>query len=282
MGKKKDIKKSEDEIQEIIRQLKIFDETRTGDSKAEASMRKRLIAIGKPAVPSLIELLHSQNTWMSSAFAADVLGEIGDIRAIEPLADTLEHFDLGEYAYNAFKQFGSQCIPTVIERIEYRIVHPIEAGISIDLITSYAFSVLGDIQCDQSSQFLNTFLDNYIDDYILEMRDETFNPTKRKWKYMNVDFFHLLDCMVRQQNKSAIPIIKKARDCFPKEYTDYIICQIAIGRLKKGEVESYLPMEALEITLQSGLIMDALSGGQYGWEYPFDEKYGEYFDEDEA
>jgi hypothetical protein len=113
------------------------------------------------------------------------------------------------------------------------------------------------------------------------MPDETFDPTTHEWKYKHIGFFHLLDSMVRQQDTSAIPHIRKARDCFPKEYTDYIICQIAIGRLKKGKVEGYLPMEAMEIAMPSGMIMDVLSGGEYDWKDPFDEEYGEYFDNDE-
>jgi HEAT repeat protein len=278
MGKKKDAKKeAEYEIQKIITRLKTCDETKDIDHEAEASMMETLIYIGKPAVPFLIELLQNHDTWMSSAFAADVLGEIGDTRAIKPLADALEDFELGEHAYRALKKFGAACISDVIQRIEYRIAHPIETGSSLDLITSHALKVLGDIHCDQSSHFLN----NLLDDYISEMPDETFDPTTREWKYRNVEFFHLLDCLVRQQNISAIPHIKKARDCFPKEYTDYIICQIAIGRLKKGTVEGYLPMEAMEIAMPSGMIMDVISGGQYDWKDRFDEEYGEYFDEDE-
>jgi len=278
MGKKKDTKKeAEDEIQQIITLLKTCDETKDIDHEAEANMMETLIAIGKPAVPSLIELLQNHDTWMSSAFAADVLGKIGDTRSIEPLADALEDFELGEHAYRALKKFGSACISDVIQQIEYRIARPIETGTSLDLITSHTLKVLGDIHCEQSSHFFN----NLLDDYISEMPDETFDPTTREWKYRNVDFFHLLDCMVKQQNTSAIPHIRKARDCFPKEYTDYIICQIAIGRLKKGKVEGYLPMEAMEIAMPSGMIMDVLSGGQYDWKDRFDEEYGEYFDEDE-
>lgn len=96
-----------------------------------------------------------------------------------------------------------------------------------------------------------------------------------------MDFFHLLDCMVHQQDKRAIPHIRKARDCFPENYTDYKVCQIAIGRIKKGRVEGYLPMEALEIAMPSGAIMNALSGGELGWKDTFDEEYGEYFEDDE-
>ena len=58
MGRKKDAKKQvEDEIHKIIAQLKTYDETKDIDHEAEASMMEKLISIGKPAVPSLIELL---------------------------------------------------------------------------------------------------------------------------------------------------------------------------------------------------------------------------------
>jgi len=277
MGKKKDTKKkAEDEIQQIITRLKTCDETKDIEHEAEASMMETLITIGKPAVPSLIELLQNHDTWMSSAFAADALGEIGDKRAIGPLADALEDPELGENAYRALKTIGSACISEVIKKIEYRVTHPIETGTSIDLITSHALKVVGEIQCDQSIKSLN----NLLDDYVSEMPDESFDPTTLDWKYRNVDLFHLLDCMVRQQDKSAIPYIRKAKECFPENYTDYKICQIAIGRIKHGKVEGYLPMEALEISMPSGRIMDALSGGQYGWKDTFDEDYGEYLDED--
>lgn len=279
MEKKVDMVKKKDtynEIKKILKRLKEFDKTKEVDNEAKAKMMETMVAIGKPIVPSLIDLLNDHDAWMSSAFAADVLGEISDKRAIEPLADALEDPELGENAYKALKKFGSACILEVIKRIEYRIAHPIKTGTSIDIITSHALNVIGEIQCDQSSNFLK----NLLDDYMSEIPGETFDPTKRDWKYRNVNFFHLLDCMVKQQDKSAIPHIKKARDFFPKQYTDYIICQIAISRIKKGKVEGYLPMEALEISMPSGMIMDALSGGQFQWKDTFDEEYGEYFDED--
>ena len=121
MGKNKNTKiEAEDEIQKIITRLKTFDETKDIDHDTEASMMETLISFGKPAVASLIELLQNHDTWMSSAFAADVLGEIGDTRAIKPLAEALEDFELGENAYRALKKFGTACISDVIKRIEYR------------------------------------------------------------------------------------------------------------------------------------------------------------------
>ena len=264
------------EIKKIIEQLKKIDEIKEIDEKEKSMMMDKLVAIGKPAVSSMIELLNNHDTWMSRSFAADVLGEIGDQRAIGPLVDALEESRLGESAYRALKKFGSTCISEVLKKVEYRTTHPIKKGTSIELITSYALNIIGEIKCDKSITFLN----NLLDDYISEMPNEAFNPAKHDWKYVNVDFFHLLNCLVIQQDKRAIPHIRKARDCFPKNYTDYKICQIAIGRIKKGKVEGYLPMEALEISMPSGRIMDALSGGQFGWEDTFDEDYGEYFDED--
>jgi len=193
------------------------------------------------------------------------------------LVNTLEEPELGENAKEALKKFGPICIPEVIKKVEYRIKHPIKKGDSLDLITAQALSTIGEIRCDESIEFLNDLLD----DYVSEMPDEIFNPTKRDWEYRNVDFFHLLDCMVKQQDKRAIPHIRKAKNFFPENYTDYIICQIAIGRIKKRKPdEGYLPLEALDIAFPSGAIMNALSGGKFDWKDTFAEKYGEYFEDD--
>jgi hypothetical protein len=87
--------------------------------------------------------------------------------------------------------------------------------------------------------------------------------------------------MVRQQDKRAIPHIRKARDFFPDNYADYKICQIAMGRIKKGKVEGYLPLEVLDIVMPMGALMDMFSGGKLGHKDTFDEEYGEYFEDDE-
>ena len=202
----------EDEIQQIITRLKTCDETKDIDHEAEASMMETLIAIGKPAVPSLIELLQNHDTWMSSAFAADVLGEIGDTRAIEPLADALEGFELGEHAYRALKKFGSACISDVVQRIKYRIAHPVEMGTSLDLITSHALKVLGSIHCDLSSHFLN----NLLDDYISEMPHETFDPTTREWKYRNFDFFSSPGLYVKTTKSKCHPAYQEGKRLLPE------------------------------------------------------------------
>jgi hypothetical protein len=98
---------------------------------------------------------------------------------------------------------------------------------------------------------------------------------------VNVDFFHILEAMVRQQNTNSIPHIRKARDFFPDEYVDYKICQIAMGRIKKGHTDGFLPLEYLDIAMPTGAIMNMLSGGEMGYEDTFEENYGEYFEDDD-
>jgi len=272
-------KKKETEIEKIINELKKYDGNKNyprEERKELEKIRDKLVSIGKSAVPELIEVLNNYDSW-SCYFAADALVDIGDKRAIDPLVNALEEEEIGENAERALKKFGPVCIPKVIRKVKYRIAHPIKKERGTDLVTANALSTIGEIRCDESVRFLNELLD----DYVSEMPDEVFDPTKLDWKFRNVDFFHLLDCMVHQQDKRAIPHIRKARDCFPENYTDYKVCQIAIGRIKKGRVEGYLPMEALEIAMPSGAIMNALSGGELGWKDTFDEEYGEYFEDDE-
>ena len=271
-------KEIEGEIKKLTEELKRYDGMEYSREREEElkKISDKLASIGKPAVPQLIVALN-KHKYQSSWYAAKALGKIGYERAIIHLANALEDFDLGEHAKKALKRFGPVCIPEVIKKIEYRIAHPIKEKGAFTSLTMQPLSTIGEIRCDESIEFLNELLD----DYMSEMPEESFDPTEYNWKYRNIDFFHLLDCMVRQQDKRAIPHIKKARDFFPENYTDHKVCQIAIGRIKKGKVEGHLPMEALEIAFPSGAIMDALSGGKLGWKDTFEEKYGEYFKEDE-
>ena len=78
-----------------------------------------------------------------------------------------------------------------------------------------------------------------------------------------------------KQNICPIPL--RARDFFPEEYTDHIICQIAVGRIMKGENNGFLPAEALDISLPAGQIFNMLSGDKTDYKDNFDEVYGKYF-----
>ncbi len=270
--------KSEKDFGTLIRDLKKYDNMKYSWEQEEQlkKIRNKIISIGEPAVLPMIEILknHDDPSWRSASI---ILGEIGDERAIMPLINALEDIDLGHVANEALVKIGPACIPEVIKKVEYRIENPIKEGRGLDHITGSALCTIGEIRCEESIEFLNDLLD----DYMSEMPDEAFDPTKRDWKYVNIDFFHILESMVRQQDKRAIPHIEKARDFFPENYTDYKVCQIAIGRIKKGHVEGFLPLEVLDIAMPMGALMNLFSGGKIGYKDNFDEMYGEYFEDDD-
>ncbi len=269
-------------VEQLVKELQAYDSSPCDEhsqTKQENTLKKterKLIAHGEPAVLPLIEVLHHQKH-PSFAHAASALARIRDERAIKPLVMYLENINLGEDCKNALVLIGPACVPEVIKNVEFRIAHPVEAEDGFISITNYPLSTIGEIRCDQSAAFLNNLLDEYME----VMPTEVFDPTQYEWPYRNVDFFHLLDCMVRQQDKSSIPHIQKAQQHFPKEYTEYLICQIAMGRIKKKRVEGYLPLEALDIAMPSGAIMDMLLGREKDRSNDFYDEYGEYFEEDD-
>jgi len=264
--------------EKLAEALKIYDgkkQTATAEAELEKTV-DQLIACGEPAVPFVIKVMLEKN-YPSCLCAASALAAIGDASAIPALVDMLEDRDVGSIGREALELFGPSCIPAVIDRIKQRIARPLAKEERKDLTTNFALGLIGDIQCDESVAFLNGLLD----DYISEMPDEPFETSEYEWKYACIEFFVLLDALVKQQDKRAIPHIRKARDCFPREYTDHIICRIAIDRIQKGITDRYLPMDALEIQMPSGGIMEALSGEKTGWKKAFKAKYGKYLPDNE-
>lgn len=64
---------------------------------------KTLALIGKPAVKSLLKVLNKNDVWYMRS-AADILGEIGDKRAVEPLVHAMSH--IGNPAAIALDKLG--------------------------------------------------------------------------------------------------------------------------------------------------------------------------------
>ena len=60
------------------------------EDPAHAQALDELVVIGRPAVPALIQALHSE-TWIQAFRAAEALGQIGDRRAVRPLKRLLDH-----------------------------------------------------------------------------------------------------------------------------------------------------------------------------------------------
>ncbi|RMH10000.1 MAG: HEAT repeat domain-containing protein [Nitrospirae bacterium] len=76
-----------DRIDHIMDELRSVDESEMREAARQEAVMK-LHPIGRPAVEILIEYLHDDD-WVVREAAADVLGRIGDVRAVEPLIERL-------------------------------------------------------------------------------------------------------------------------------------------------------------------------------------------------
>jgi HEAT repeat protein len=81
--------------------------------------RKSLVALGKPAVPSLIRALQNSKLDQVRWEAAKALGAIGDTRAISPLVKVLEDSDpdVAWLAAEALRQFKKVAWPPLLRQL---------------------------------------------------------------------------------------------------------------------------------------------------------------------
>ncbi len=77
-----------DRIDEIMDELRDVEESEFREGARQEAVQK-LHPIGRPVVEVLIEYLEDTD-WVVREAAADVLGKIGDVRAVEPLIERLE------------------------------------------------------------------------------------------------------------------------------------------------------------------------------------------------
>lgn len=61
------------------------------DNPAHIHAAEELVAMGPAALPALINALSPEGPWLVSYRAAEILGEIGDTRASQPLIEALNH-----------------------------------------------------------------------------------------------------------------------------------------------------------------------------------------------
>jgi len=76
-----------DRIDEVMDELRDVEETELREGARQEAVQK-LHPIGRPGVEILIEYLDDDD-WVVREAAADVLGKIGDVRAVEPLIERL-------------------------------------------------------------------------------------------------------------------------------------------------------------------------------------------------
>jgi HEAT repeat protein len=109
-------------ISEILGRLREIDDT-VALEEARIGVAMDLIALGPPAVPELLEALHDE-LWVVREAAAQALGIIGDLRAVEPLlARAKKDQDRGvrESCIKALGEFGdSRSIEVLVEAVEDR------------------------------------------------------------------------------------------------------------------------------------------------------------------
>lgn len=205
-----------------------------------------------------------------------ILANIDASRAAPILIPMINDDDLLEEVSDALIAIGEPIIQELIELFKHKMNNERN---DVHTTMDNILLTIGKIQCEKAAEYLNDLLD----EYIAVMPDKEFDPSKYEWKFRNVDFFHILEAIVRQQNKNSIEHLKEARDRFPSNYTEHLVCQIAIGRIIKHRPgEGFLPLEALDIMIPSFQIFkyiaeDTDTEKSEDW---FKKVYGEYFTKD--
>jgi len=169
----------------------------------------------------------------------------------------------------------SRDIRNWIRKVEERIASPDMSERSQGALTREPLERIGKTQCDEAVRFLDGLLNAYLD----EVGHEPFDTDERPWKFRNVDFFLLLQAFVWQQDERLIPALRRAREFYavpgakPEEgeSVEAVVCQIAIGRIRKKHTDGYLPMEALDLSMPSAAIMASFRGKEHDAETDFKE-----------
>lgn len=86
----------------------LLDQLASNDGMIRQRARKSIVAVGRPAVSSLVQKLQNSKMDQVRWEAAKALGEIRDIRSIAPLVRALEdsNHDVSWLAAEALKRFG--------------------------------------------------------------------------------------------------------------------------------------------------------------------------------
>ena len=126
-------------ITEVLDRLRDMDDT-VALEEARIGVSMDLITLGRPAVPDLLEALND-DLWVVREAAAQALGIIGDLRAVEPLiekAKTDRDRGVRESCIRALGEFGdSRSVDVLVEAVEDRTTR---------LAASEALSKIKDIQ----------------------------------------------------------------------------------------------------------------------------------------
>ena len=263
-----------DDMDTLIRKVKELSAEKSIEKLDEAEeAAARLIVFGEDAIPEMLSITKDESN-PAFVLACFVLSGVGGPVATSTLVNILENTEYSEAVSDLISNnLGKEAVPLLIEKVKSRIGNPVNGKNGFKQVTNNHILCLGNIHCKDSLNFLTSILD----DYIKEMPSRSFDIGKHKWKYSSFDLFFILEALVRQQNKKAIPHIAKARDNFPIEFADHKICQIAIGKIALGRPDGFLPMELLDIAFPPNFLLGALGEDEGSGRDFFMSEYGDYF-----
>lgn len=231
--------------------------------------------IGPESVPQLVGVIEDGEPWAMRC-AIRGLGRLGGDQATRALIETLERDIYFELVGRALERIGPSGIPLVIDAVDDRIENPDEApeGSRTDAFVREGLRVIGNVRCEQSS----TYLIELLEAVAVDMAAAPYDADKEDLKYAEIEFSQLLDSIVKQGDEAAIEPLETARDAIPSDSLEFVLYQIALGRLRLGETdEGYLPMESMDIMMSPGSLMGALTGEEFADEDFREREYGKYF-----
>ncbi|MHB8372626.1 MAG: HEAT repeat domain-containing protein [Thermoplasmataceae archaeon] len=263
-----------DDMDTLIRKVKELSAEKSIEKLDEAEeAAARLIVFGDDAIPEMLPITRDESN-PAFELACFVLSGVGGPVATPTLVDILENTEHSEAVSDLISNnLGKEAVPLLIEKVKSRIGNPVKDKNGFKQVTNNHILCLGNIHCKESLNFLTSLLD----DYIKEMPSKSFDIGKHKWKYSSFDLFFILEALVRQQNKKAIPHIAKARDNFPIKFVDHKICQIAIGKIALARPDGFLPMEVMDIIIPPNFLLRVLGEDEGNERDYFTSEYGDYF-----
>ncbi|MGC8515852.1 MAG: HEAT repeat domain-containing protein [Thermoplasmata archaeon] len=263
-------------IQDLIREVRSLTPVDTWNKEYVEDLINAISGFGSEELGRITRILKNEND-RARRYCPAILARMDPVKASDILIPLIDDPNISSEVIDALAEIGQPVAARLIAMFNDRLTSSGKTG-NVDK-TDDILLAIGKTRCDESSNLLNNLLAEYIE----KMPRRSFDTNTHEWKFKNVDFFYILEAIVRQQDERLIPVLKKARDAFHPEYTEHLLCQIAIGRIiKKRPEEGFLPLEVMDIMLPTAKIMGLLTGEskEFDSEQAFKKEYGEYFEPD--
>ncbi len=244
------------------------------ESKMEAEeLAARIIVFQEDAASLAMDLVRDENN-PAFMLGCCILSGVGGDEPAKRLVELLDSEKYGsEISELIARNMGKDAVPYLLDRIQQLTHMSFEQRKLFEHTIGSILLCIGGIRNSSSVSYLIRLLD----DYVANIPDEPFDPSVRRWKYSFFDLFYILEALVRQQNRKAVPSIARARDKFPIEYVDHKVCQIALGRIMLKKPKGFIPLEAIGIAVPVDQLFQAMEGRKSSRKDAFMKAYGEFF-----